>query len=114
MSAPTKLQDAACPEARQLPGEVWAKIFWFLSIEDWARAAGTSKASWAANPYPHSTCFITLTSACVPGGEGAALDFLTLLTVLYATRLQGCLFMPIHRQCKDCRQSHSLPCSIPR
>ncbi len=87
MSESTKLHDAACPEPQQLPAEVWAKIFRKMTIEDWARAAGTTQASWAANPYPHSTCFVSLTSACVPGLEGAhaALGFLTLPTVLRAT-----------------------------
>lgn len=100
MSESTKLHDAACPEPQQLPAEVWAKIFRKMTIEDWARAAGTTQASWAANPYPHSTCFVSLTSACVPGLEGAhaALGFLTLLTVLRATGIQWCVVMPMNRQ----------------
>ena len=97
MTESTRLHDAACCEPQQPPAEVWSKIFRYMRIDEWARAAGTSKASWAANPYPHSTCLISVTSACVPGGEGAALDFLTLLTVVHVTGIQQTVVMPVDR-----------------
>ncbi len=75
MSEPTELHDAAGPEPPQLPAELWAKIFRQMTVKEWARAAGTAKALWAASPYPHNTCLISVASACVPGPEGAALEY---------------------------------------
>ena len=74
MSEPTEPYDDAGPELAQLPAEPWAKIFRQMTIKEWGRAAGTAKALWAATPYPHGTCLISVASKRAPSPEGAALQ----------------------------------------
>ena len=68
------LQDAAGPEVPELPAELWAKIFRKMSVKEWARAAGTARALWAASPYPPSTLLVSYRGSYRPGWGGATLD----------------------------------------